>query len=128
MSTFTQAALTRKLGGLALRKSIQHAGFAYSASWHEARIQSREDWSRPAQVSEVHVEQSAASFAFDESMHKYLLDSAPDDGESNAYFGSSVLMQVPLSLPLRRTRMVRIVSFIRVSTASPSPTVWVFQC
>jgi hypothetical protein len=78
---FVQAALTPKLGGLGLRKSTEHAGFAYSASWHEARIQSGEEWDKPEQVSEVHVEQSAASFGFDEAMHAYLVDSAPDDRE-----------------------------------------------
>ena len=78
---FVQAALTPKLGGLGLRKSTEHAGFAYSASWHEARIQAGEVWIKPAQVSEVHVEQSAASYAFDEAMHAYLVDTAPDDRE-----------------------------------------------
>ena len=78
---FVQAALTPKLGGLGLRKSTEHAGFAYSASWHEARVQSGEEWGKPAQVSDVHVEQSAASYEFDEAMHAYLVDSAPDDRE-----------------------------------------------
>ena len=40
--TFAQAALTPKLGGLGLRKSVEHADFAFSASWHESRVQSRE--------------------------------------------------------------------------------------
>jgi hypothetical protein len=59
---FVQAALTPKLGGLGLRKCTEHAGFAYSASWHEARIESGEKWVKPAQVSDVHMEQSAASY------------------------------------------------------------------
>ena len=41
---FLQAALTPKLGGLGLRKSAEHAGFAFSASWHEARVQAGEVW------------------------------------------------------------------------------------
>lgn len=36
---------------------------------------------KPAQVSEVHVRQSEASYAFDEEMHKYLVDSAVDERE-----------------------------------------------
>src|SRR5439155_23497387 len=36
---------------------------------------------RPEQVSEVHVRQAQASYAFDEEMHKYLVDSAPNDRE-----------------------------------------------
>jgi hypothetical protein len=79
--TFAQAALTPKLGGLGLRKSIEHADFAYSASWHESQRQARETWVRPAQVAEQHVPQSKASFEFDEKMHKYLVDTAPDDRE-----------------------------------------------
>ena len=79
--TFAQAALTPKLGGLGFRKSVEHADFAYSASWHESRIQSRETWVRPEQVSEVHVRQASASYAFDEEMHKHLVDSAPNERE-----------------------------------------------
>ena len=79
--TFAQAALTPKLGGLGLRKCTEHAGFAYSASWHEARVQAREVWVRPEQVSETHKAQSAASYEFDEVMHSYLVDSAPNDRE-----------------------------------------------
>ncbi len=78
---FAQASLTPKLGGLGLRKCTEHAGFAYSASWHEARIQSGETWTKPAQVSETHMNQSAASYSFDEEMHKYLVDTAPNDRE-----------------------------------------------
>ena len=79
--TFTQAALTPKLGGLGLRKCTEHAGFAYTASWHEARVQAGEVWIRPEQVAEVHKSQSTASFEFDEAMHSYLVDSAPNDRE-----------------------------------------------
>ena len=79
--TFSQAALTPKLGGLGLRKATEHAGFAYSASWHESRVQSREVWIRPDQVGEVYVSQAAASLAFDEQMHKHLVDSAPSERE-----------------------------------------------
>ena len=56
--TFAQAALTPKLGGLGLRKSVEHADFAYSTSWHESHVPSRETWVRPDQVSEVHVRQA----------------------------------------------------------------------
>ena len=79
--TFAQAALTPKLGGLGFRKSVEHADFAYSASWHESRIRSRETWVRPEQVSEVHVRQASASYAFDEEMHKHLVESAPNERE-----------------------------------------------
>ena len=70
--TFAQAALTPKLGGLGLRKSVEHANLAYSASWHESKVQAREDWLKPDQVSAEKVAQSVASFKWDEQMHKHL--------------------------------------------------------
>src|SRR6185312_16442225 len=54
---FAQAALTPKLGGIGLRKSVEHADFAYSASWHESQKQARETWVRPSQVEEKYVPQ-----------------------------------------------------------------------
>jgi hypothetical protein len=78
---FAQAALTPKLGGLGLRKCVEHAGFAYSASWHESKQQSGENWTRPSVVCESHVAQDEASLAFDDQMHKHLIDTAPDERE-----------------------------------------------
>jgi len=79
--TFAQAALTPKLGGLGLSRSVEHAGFAFGASWHESRIQAHEDWGRPAQVPEHHLSESEASYNFDLDVYKYLVDSAPDERE-----------------------------------------------
>src|SRR5690349_17542480 len=59
--TLAQAAIAPKLGGLGLRKSIEHADFAYSASWHEAKKQSGETWTRPSQVDEKYMSQKDAS-------------------------------------------------------------------
>src|SRR6185312_14729578 len=36
-ATFAQACLTPRLGGLGLRKVVEHADLAYHASWHEAK-------------------------------------------------------------------------------------------
>ena len=79
--TFAQAALTPKLGGLGLRKSVEHANLAYSASWHESKKQAGESWTRPLQVEEKLVPQSEASLRFDEAMHMWLVDTAPNDRE-----------------------------------------------
>ena len=65
MSNDKQAALIPKLGGLGLRKTTEHADFAYGASWHESQWQAKETWVRPNQVPESHISQSAASFRFD---------------------------------------------------------------
>ena len=80
--TYAQAALTPKLGGLGLRKTVEHAGLAYAASWHEAKRQSREEWVQPPGVSSEHVEQKKASFEFDEQVLAYLVDKAPNDREA----------------------------------------------
>jgi hypothetical protein len=80
-ATFQQAALTPKLGGLGLRKTAEHADFAYSASWHESQKQARETWTRPDQVPETHVAQTVASFRFDEASHAQLVKDAPSERE-----------------------------------------------
>jgi len=79
---FAQAALTPKLGGLGVRQIVDHAAGAFSASWHEARAQSREDWLRPDQVFEEYKSQKQASFEFDEKVHQHLVQSAPNDREA----------------------------------------------
>jgi hypothetical protein len=79
---FAQAALTPKLGGLGVRQIVDHAAGAFSASWHEARAKSREDWLRPDQVFEEYKSQKQASFEFDEKVHQHLVQSAPNDREA----------------------------------------------
>ena len=64
-----QASLTPKLGGLGFRRTVDHANFAFSASWHEALVTSKEKWDRPDGVPEEYASQSAASFQFDEAVH-----------------------------------------------------------
>ena len=39
-----QASLTPKLGGLGLRRTVDHATLAFYASWTEAKNTSKEDW------------------------------------------------------------------------------------
>ena len=45
--TFMQACLTPKLGGLGLRRVVEHADMAYHASWHESRKTARRSGSLP---------------------------------------------------------------------------------
>ena len=80
--TFAQATLTPKLGGLGLRRSAEHAGLAYHASWHESQRTAREVWTPPPGMSEHYVSQSEASFKFDERLHKCLVSDAPNDREA----------------------------------------------
>ena len=48
---WTQAALTPSLGGLGLRRVVDHADGAFAASWHESQNTARESWVAPAQAS-----------------------------------------------------------------------------
>jgi len=68
--------LTIRLGGLGLRKVVEHADLAYHASWHEAQKVAKEKWTPPANLPAEYLSQQDASFEFDEKMHKYLVDQA----------------------------------------------------
>src|SRR6478672_9840069 len=74
--TYAQACLTPRLGGLGLRKVVEHAGLAYHASWHEAQKTAKEVWVPPADLPEKYLSQKEASFEFDEKMHAYLVDNS----------------------------------------------------
>ena len=78
--TFAQASLTPRLGGLGLRKVVEHADLAYHASWHEAQKVAKEKWTPPANLPAEYLSQQDASFEFDEKMHKYLVDQADTRG------------------------------------------------
>src|SRR3954465_4086791 len=79
-SAFAQASLTPKLGGLGLRKTVDHANLAYHASWHESRKISRESWSPPPGMSAEYAPQKEASYKFDERSHKLLVSQADPRG------------------------------------------------
>ena len=78
--TFAQACLTPRLGGLGLRKVVEHADLAYHASWHEAKKVATEEWTPPANLPPEYLSQKDASFTFDEKMHTYLVDQAGTRG------------------------------------------------
>ena len=73
LCTFAQAALTPKLGGLGLHKSVEQVGM--SPAFNHARHGS--GLNRSVRCTCVR----QASYAFDEEMHKHLVDSAPDERE-----------------------------------------------
>ena len=79
--TYAQASLPPTLGGLGLRRTVEHAGLAFSASWHESQVTAREEWDRPAGVSEGLVPQKQASFHFDQQMLQHLISTAPNERE-----------------------------------------------
>jgi hypothetical protein len=79
--TFAQAALTPKLGGLGLRKTVEHADLAFAASWHESQRTAHEVWVVPDGLGD-YVTQKKASFEFDERVYRFLLDNAPTEREA----------------------------------------------
>lgn len=80
--TFKQAALTPKLGGLGLRRTVEHADLAYHASWHESRRTAKEAWPPPPGMPAEHVPQSEASYQADEQVFQSLIDTAPSRREA----------------------------------------------
>lgn len=80
--TYDQACLTPTLGGLGLRKTVEHADVAYAASWYESKFISGEVWALPDGVgANGAFSQKFASLKIDEAKHKSLLTSAPNDRE-----------------------------------------------
>ena len=75
-----QVSLTPKLGGLGLRRTVDHADFSFHASWHEAKKTAEEDWDRPAGISEVYTPQAEASLRFDEAVHAAMVREAVQEG------------------------------------------------
>ena len=68
------------MGGLGRRKVAEHADLAYHASWYEAQKVAKEKWTPPANLPAEYLSQQDASFEFDETMHKYLVDQADTRG------------------------------------------------
>ena len=59
---------------------VEHADFAYHASWSEAQKVAKEEWTPPANLPGEYLSQQDASFGFDEKMHTYLVDQADTRG------------------------------------------------
>ena len=64
-----------------MRKVEEHADVAFHASWHEARLTSKEEgWTPPAGVPAEYTPQAVASFKIDEKAHSKLVNEF-DGGE-----------------------------------------------
>jgi len=70
---WTQACLTPSLGGLGLRRVVDHADGAFAASWHESQATAHESWTPPAQASVHKGSQTETSLAFDKAVHERLI-------------------------------------------------------
>ena len=73
-NSYEQACLSTKIGGLGLRRVVDHANVAFTASWHEAVITSGEKgWSRPDSCDEKNQTQRIGSIDVDEKKFNDLL-------------------------------------------------------
>ena len=78
--TWKQACLTPRLGGLGLRRVVDHAGIAFAASWHEAKSTCTEDWAPRDDVIGC-LSQKQGSFRKDEEIWGLLIEQAPNQRE-----------------------------------------------
>ena len=75
-----QACLTPRLGGLGLRRTVDHADIAFSASWHEAQVESEEKWQRRGASLEYQT-QKWGSYMKDKEIMAALAVEAPNQRE-----------------------------------------------
>ena len=70
---YTQACLTPSLGGLGLRRTVDHADAAFAASFHESQAIAKENWVEPPGLKS---RMSDASYKIDSDIQR-LVASAP---------------------------------------------------
>jgi hypothetical protein len=63
--SYIQACVSTKIGGLGIRRVVDHANGAFSASWHESVRTARETWEVPALCVGEYVPQMLASSKVD---------------------------------------------------------------
>ena len=80
---YAQAALTPSLGGLGLRRVVEHADGAFAASWHESQNTAKESWARPPQADRHSGSQTQASLQVDRATHARLVGESPSRRESH---------------------------------------------
>ena len=64
---YDQASVSTKIGGLGIRRIVDHAKGAFTASWHESQVITHESWSKPSDCdcSDVYHTQHRASATID---------------------------------------------------------------
>ena len=77
-NSYLQACISSKFGGLGIRRVIDHADGAFTASWHEARFTSGETWSLPLSCGAAYVAQSNASRTFDAANLELIISQASE--------------------------------------------------
>jgi hypothetical protein len=74
--TYRQSCLTPRLGGMGLRKVVDHAEIAFAASWTESRNTCGEKWVERADVRGEVPSQKRGSYLKDQSILRELIDGA----------------------------------------------------
>jgi hypothetical protein len=80
--SYVQACVSTKIGGLGIRRVVDHAAGAFTASWYESQSTAHEKWDVPAACSPLPLSQHAASAAVDASTWEGLISrAAPRDAQ-----------------------------------------------
>jgi hypothetical protein len=72
-NAYTQATLTPTLGGLGLRRTVDHANAAFAASFHESQSTAKEVWLEPPNL-QWSGNQKSASFKIDSAIRGKLIE------------------------------------------------------
>jgi hypothetical protein len=78
---YAQAALTPSLGGLGLRRVVDHADGAFAASWRESMSTARESWEQPPQCLTHLGSQTQNSLAVDQAILARLVSQSSSERE-----------------------------------------------
>jgi hypothetical protein len=79
--SWKQACLTPRLGGIGLRRIVDHAEIAFAASWWEARDCVREIWAERQDTKNASSSQQRGSFKKDQEILELILQKAPNPRE-----------------------------------------------
>jgi hypothetical protein len=78
---YAQATLTPSLGGLGLRRVVDHADAAFAASWRESQATAGESWTKPPQADKHTGSQTQASMRIDKAIQSRLVSESPSQRE-----------------------------------------------
>ena len=79
--------MTPRLGGLGLRRVVDHADIAFAASRYEAQITSEEKWLSREGVVSAYSSQKVGSYIKDQAILQKLIAESPNPRETRACFG-----------------------------------------
>ena len=54
LEAYDQSSVSTTIGGLGVRRILDHAKGAFTASWHEGQVVTKETWTKPSDCSSVY--------------------------------------------------------------------------